>query len=255
MTSFVSSSTCCVSVLWPRCCLPWLLVLPSLWELANGNLSAATLLVRLALALALCAVLVGMNVARVDVSSPTVGRTHVQCRESFVAGLPPDSGPLTPQLAARSGSLFKSVGTEDLLAELIETLDAELEQLTLLRFPSSCSGSLWLQIRRLPSANRSGASGATTDQLCLIDLRRRWQRPSGSPRRSSSILRCTSRDRGAGRPLVGGEMLHDRRRLLLEQRANIRSDAELTISSLGRCSTLLCEALSFLSGSGGWSYG
>ncbi len=34
------------------------LVLPSLWELANGNLSAATLLVRLALALALCAVLV-----------------------------------------------------------------------------------------------------------------------------------------------------------------------------------------------------
>jgi hypothetical protein len=34
------------------------LVLPSLWELVNGNLSAVTLLVRLALALALCAVLV-----------------------------------------------------------------------------------------------------------------------------------------------------------------------------------------------------
>jgi hypothetical protein len=34
------------------------LVLPSLWELATGNLSAATLLVRLALALAVCAVLV-----------------------------------------------------------------------------------------------------------------------------------------------------------------------------------------------------
>ena len=34
------------------------LVLPSLWELATGNLSAITLLARLALALAFCAVLV-----------------------------------------------------------------------------------------------------------------------------------------------------------------------------------------------------
>jgi hypothetical protein len=34
------------------------LVLPSLWELANGNLSAVTLLTRLALALVVCAVLV-----------------------------------------------------------------------------------------------------------------------------------------------------------------------------------------------------
>jgi hypothetical protein len=34
------------------------LVLPSLWELATGNLSAVTLLVRLALALAFCSVLV-----------------------------------------------------------------------------------------------------------------------------------------------------------------------------------------------------
>jgi hypothetical protein len=34
------------------------LVLPSLWELATGNLSAVTLLARLALSLAFCAVLV-----------------------------------------------------------------------------------------------------------------------------------------------------------------------------------------------------
>jgi hypothetical protein len=34
------------------------LVLPSLWELATGNLSAVTLLARLALALGVCAVLV-----------------------------------------------------------------------------------------------------------------------------------------------------------------------------------------------------
>ena len=33
-------------------------VLPSLWELATGNLSAVTLLARLALALAVCSVLV-----------------------------------------------------------------------------------------------------------------------------------------------------------------------------------------------------
>jgi hypothetical protein len=34
------------------------LTLPSLWEVASGNLSAATLLVRLALALVVCAALV-----------------------------------------------------------------------------------------------------------------------------------------------------------------------------------------------------
>ena len=34
------------------------LVLPSLWELVNGNLSAVTLLARLALALPVCAALV-----------------------------------------------------------------------------------------------------------------------------------------------------------------------------------------------------
>ena len=52
-----------------------------------------------------------------------------------------------------------------------------------------------------------------------------------------------------------GEMLHDRRRLLLEQVANIRSVAELTISALGRRSNLLRDALSFISSDGGSSYG
>jgi hypothetical protein len=52
-----------------------------------------------------------------------------------------------------------------------------------------------------------------------------------------------------------GEMLHDRRRLLLEQVANIRSVADLTISALGRRSTLLKEALSFVSSGAGSTYG
>ena len=52
-----------------------------------------------------------------------------------------------------------------------------------------------------------------------------------------------------------GEMLRDRRRLLLEQVANIRSVADLAISALGRRSTLLKEALSFVSGAGGSTYG
>jgi hypothetical protein len=50
-------------------------------------------------------------------------------------------------------------------------------------------------------------------------------------------------------------MLHDRRRLLLEQVANIRSVADLAISALGRRSTLLKEALSFISSDGGSTYG
>jgi len=55
------------------------LVLPSLWELATGNLSAVTLLGRLALALAVCAVLVWaltgvvLRYARLHARSPAEG--------------------------------------------------------------------------------------------------------------------------------------------------------------------------------------
>ena len=55
------------------------LVLPSLWELATGNLSAVTLLARLALALAFCAVLVWavtgvvLRYARLHARSPADG--------------------------------------------------------------------------------------------------------------------------------------------------------------------------------------
>jgi hypothetical protein len=55
------------------------LVLPSLWELVNGNLSAVTLLVRLALALAVCAVLVWaatgvvLRYARMHAQAPAEG--------------------------------------------------------------------------------------------------------------------------------------------------------------------------------------
>jgi hypothetical protein len=150
--------------------------------------------------------------------------------------------------------LFRAVSTEDLLAELIETLDAELEQLTLLRFRLVVLGSLVAadQAFWLPTSVRE--LQATTDQLRLIDMRRAAA--------TSGITEACLLDPEARLPQIAaqvddgwGEMLHDRRRLLLEQMANIRSVADLTISSLGRRSTLLREALGFLSGSGGSSYG
>jgi hypothetical protein len=55
------------------------LMLPSLWEVATGNLSAVTLLVRLALALAVCAVLVWavtgvvLRYARLHAARPAEG--------------------------------------------------------------------------------------------------------------------------------------------------------------------------------------
>jgi len=159
-----------------------------------------------------------------------------------------------PATRSRLGSLFKAVSTEDLLAQLIESLDAELEQLTLLRFRLIVLGSLVAadQASWLPNSVRE--LQATTDQLRLIDLRRAAA--------TSGITEAFFLDPEARLPEIAaqvdegwGEMLHDRRRLLLEQVANIRSVAELTISALGRRSTLLKEALGFLSGGGGSSYG
>lgn len=152
------------------------------------------------------------------------------------------------------GSLFTAVSTEDLLAELIETLDAELEQLTLLRFRLIVLGSLVAadQASWLPMSVRE--LQATTDQLRLIDLRRAAA--------TSGITEAFLLDPEAHLPQIAaqvddawGEMLHDRRRLLLEQVANIRSVADLAISALGRRSTLLKEALSFISSDGGSTYG
>jgi hypothetical protein len=150
--------------------------------------------------------------------------------------------------------LFKAVSTEDLLVQLIETLDAELEQLTLLRFRLIVLGSLvaadqaaWLpmQVRELE---------ATTDQLRLIDLRRAAT--------TSGITEAFLIDPESHLPQIAaqvddgwGELLHDRRRLMLEQVANIRSVAEVTVSALGRRSTLLREALSSLSSEAGSTYG
>jgi hypothetical protein len=150
--------------------------------------------------------------------------------------------------------LFKAVNTEDLLAQLIETLDAELEQLNLLRFRLIVLGALVAadQAFWLPLSVRE--LEATADQLRLLDLRRAAA--------TSGITEAFLLDPEAHLPQIAaqvdegwGEMLHDRRRLLLEQVANVRSVAELTVSALGRRSTLLREALSFLASDGGSSYG
>ena len=138
------------------------------------------------------------------------------------------------------------MSTEDLLAQLIETLDDELEQLALLRFRLVVLGSLVAadQAVWLPMSVRE--LQATTDQLRLIDLRRAAA--------TSGITEAYFLDPEAHLPQIAaqvddgwGEMLHDRRRLLLEQVANIRSVADLTISALGRRSTLLQDASSFVS--------
>ncbi len=152
------------------------------------------------------------------------------------------------------GSLFTVVSTEDLMAQLIETLDAELEQLTLLRFRLVVLGSLVAadQAFWLPKSVRE--LQATSEELRMIDLRRAattsgiteafWLDPEA---RLSQIAAQVDN--------AWGEMLDDRRRRILEQVANIRSVAELTISALGRRSNLLKEALSCLSSDGGSTYG
>ena len=146
------------------------------------------------------------------------------------------------------------MSTEDLLAQLIETLDDQLEQLTLLRFRLIVLGSLVAadQAFWLPMSVRE--LEATADQLRLLDLRRAAA--------TSGITEAFLLDPEARLPQIAaqvddgwGELLHDRRRLLLEQVANIRSIAELTVSALGRRSNLLREALSFLSSDGGSTYG
>lgn len=146
------------------------------------------------------------------------------------------------------------MSTEDLLAQLIETLDAELEQLTLLRFRLIVLGSLVAadQAFWLPASVRELEE--TTDELRLIDLRRAAT--------TSGITEAFLLDPEAPLPQIAaqvdegwGEMLHDRRRLIVEQVANVRSLADLTISALGRRSTLLKEALGFISTEGGSHYG
>ena len=159
-----------------------------------------------------------------------------------------------PATRCTLGSLFRVVDTDDLMAELIETLDAELAQLTLLRFRLVVVGALVAadQAFWLPMSVRE--LQATTEQLRVIDLHRAAA--------TSGITEAFWLDPEARLPQIAahaagawGEMLHDRRRLILEQVANIRSIADLTISALGRRSTLLREALNFVSCDSGSSYG
>ena len=146
------------------------------------------------------------------------------------------------------------MSTEDLLAQLIETLDAELEQLALLRFRLIVLGALVAadQGPWLPMA--VSELQATTDQLRLTDLRRATA--------TAGITEAFLLDPEAHLHQIAaqvddgwGEMLQDRRRVLLEQIANIRSVADTTVSALGRRSTLLREALRCIADDAGASYG
>ena len=146
------------------------------------------------------------------------------------------------------------VSTDDLMAELIETLDAELEQLTLLRFRLVVLGSLVAadQAFWLPTSIRE--LQVTTEHLRMIDLRRAAT-TSGITEAFWLAPEARLPDIAAQVDNAWGEMLHDRCRRILEQVANIRSVADLTITALGRRSTLLREALGFISSGSGPTYG
>jgi hypothetical protein len=146
------------------------------------------------------------------------------------------------------------VSTEDLLAQLLEILDDELEQLAGLcyRFVVLASlvaadQALWLpmSVQELERA---------TERLRLIDLRRAAA--------TSGVTEAFWLDSEARLQEIAdrvddswGELLHDRRRELLEQIANLQSMADLTITAVGRRSTLVGEALDFLRSDSSATYG
>jgi hypothetical protein len=150
--------------------------------------------------------------------------------------------------------LFTPVSIEDLLTQLIGILDAEVEQLAILRFRFIVLASLVAadQALWLPMSVRE--LEAATEQLRLIDLRRAAT--------TTGVTEAFWLDPDSRLPEIAervdeswGELLHDRRRELLEQVENIRSVAEQTISAVGRRSALVKEALSFISDTGGSTYG
>jgi hypothetical protein len=168
----------------------------------------------------------------------------------------PSAGNWTVDPATRRarGSLLEAVSTEDLMAQLVETLDDELEQLALLRFRLIVLGALVAADQGFCLPRSVRELEATTEQLRLIDLRRAAA--------TSGITEAFWLDPEARLPQIAaqadnawGEILHDRRRLILEEVANIQNVAEVAISALGRRSTLLKETLSFIAGGSSSTYG
>lgn len=143
---------------------------------------------------------------------------------------------------------------EDHLAQLIETLDIELEQLTALRFRLTVLTSLVAadQTVWLPMSVRDLET--TAEQLRLIDLRRAAA--------ASGVTEACWLDPGARLPEIAakvdegwGEMLRDRRREILEQVAAIQNVADLALSAMGRRSAMTLEALRSFSSETGATYG
>ncbi len=146
------------------------------------------------------------------------------------------------------------MSVEDHVAQLIETLDDELEQLTTLRFRLvalaalvAAGHALWLpmSVRDLEVA---------IERLRLADLRRAAA--------TSGITEAFWLSPEARLPEIAAklddgwaEILQDRRRELLEQVANVQNVAELAISAMGRRSALISEALRCVSSDGGSTYG
>ena len=131
------------------------------------------------------------------------------------------------------------VHIEDHLAQLIETLDAELEQLSVLRFRLVALASLvaadqalWLpmSVRELEGDDRAAPPRSISGGR---------PRPRASPRRSCSIPRPISTRSRPRWTTAGRRCSTTGAACILEQVANVRSVAELAISALGRRSTLI----------------
>jgi hypothetical protein len=152
------------------------------------------------------------------------------------------------------GSLFPIVDIDELLVQLMETLDRDLELLAILHYRLIVLGSLAAadQASSIPTAVRE--IEIAYEDLRLADLVR-----------ATTTVRVADELELAAMPRIdeiaarasGGwsEALLDRRRSLLETITGIKGVASTVSASMSRRAALAEEALAFLRVDGGSTYG
>ncbi len=146
------------------------------------------------------------------------------------------------------------MNSDDLLAELVEVLDIELEQLHTLTYRVVVLAALVGadQGRWIP---RSVAElEAASEQVRLVDLRR--AAATSGVTEACGFAPDVRLDEIAHDVAPGwGELLDERRTNLLESVATLQSIADLARSAVGRHSALAEEALAFLRNDTSGTYG